>query len=226
MSHPLTVRIPDELNEGLEAAAREGRTSKSELVREYLSESVIESEVSIPAHIRTKVRREQLKSRNELRWQRVHFPSNVHERFKRAFEQGDLDGDLGEKAIEDLREIHVEDAKLLFEDDPERREGAVEFVKAVAEKAKEATEASEFNKLDTSEMFEHHAGVQVGTQREGTDLVAVVDDVCDRMEQTGATDEDALTTVVAKNHGISESLARECVDYALGRTDSIEGVSL
>lgn len=210
MTHPLTVRVSDELNEALETVAREARTSKSELVREYLSTAIRESDEPVPDHILTKVRREQIKSRNELTWQRIHFPSNVHERFKRAFEQGDLDGALGENAIEDLREIHVEDAKLLFEDQPERREGAVEFVNAVAEEAREATEASEFNRLDTEEMFSNYGGVEDGESRDR--FVAVVEDAKRRLSSAMQPDPEAVARALSKEHGVSESVAQEAVE--------------
>lgn len=225
MTHPLTVRVSEALNDALETTAREANTSKSELVRRHLENAVLESDEPLPDYLKSELRREKLKRKNSLTWQRIHFPSNVADRFRRAFEQGDLDGDLGDAAIEDIREIHIEDAQILFENDEDRRESAIEYVEAVADHAIEATDASEFDRLDPEEMFKQYAGVEKGVQREGTDLRRVVEDARDRLSGNLA-DEDAVTSVLAKEHGISTDLARECVEYALGRTDSIEGVDL
>lgn len=225
MTHSLTVRVSEELNDALEVAATEARTSKSELVRNYLQNAILDSDEPIPEHLRRELRRDRLKRRNRLEWQRVHFPSNVADKFRRAFEQGDLDGKLGKAAVEDIRDIYIEDAKLLFEDDPERCEAAVEFVNGVAEHAKEATDASDFDRLNPKEMFERYSGVEMGTEREGTDIRRVVEDARERLDGP-LTDIDAVTTTLSKRHNISTELARECAEYAAGQRDSIEGVAL
>lgn len=216
----LGVRISHELNDALEEAASEGRTSKSEMVRHFLSKGVLESETDLPEYVRREVKRERLKRKNRLTWQKVHFPSNVADRFRRAFEQGDLDGDLNPGAVEDLREIHVEDAELLFEDDPDRQEAAVEYVEALAEHASQASDASEFDRLDPEEMFERYAGVENGRQREDVDLNDVIRDARDRIGRlrdspTATFRPDDLARSLAKDHGISEDLAFEAVERAV-----------
>jgi len=211
MTHSLTVRVPKALNKAIEEAAHEAHTSKSELVREYLSNAVLDSDDAIPDHLRQQVRREQMKQRNRLDWQRVHFPSNVADKFKRAFEQGDLDGKLGEGAIDSLRGIYVEDAKLLFEDDPERREAAVEYVEAVADHAQGATEASDFDALDPEQMFERYSGVQDSRQQsEGQhkrdEILREYNDRRQRLINRGKTaDREGLIKAVANEMNLSES---------------------
>jgi hypothetical protein len=219
------ARVPEELADALEAVASQSRTSKSEILRELLSDALLAGDYDIPDHLHQQLRRDKLKRQNKLEWQRVHFQSNVADRFRQAFEQGDLNGTIGDASVESLRDIHVEDAKLLFEDDDEMREAAVEYVNAVAEHAREAADASEFDRLDPEEMFNNYTGVAVGTQREGTDVSKVVADANSRMNGH-LTDLDAITTALSKDYGISTELARECVNYAAGRRDTIEGVEV
>lgn len=226
MSHNIGVRLPDSLNEALEHAARESNTSKSEIVRHYLSEAIEDATDAVPEHLREQVTREKAKQRNRHEWERTHFKSNVADKFKRAFEQGDLGNDaLGRAAVESLRDIYVEDAKILFDDNSEQQEAAIEYVNAVAEHARDAADASEFDALEPSEMFSNYSGVAVGTQREGTDVARVVADANSRMNGH-LTDLDAITTALSKDYGISTELARECVNYAAGRRDTIEGVEV
>lgn len=217
MTHSLTVRVPKALNEAIEEAAHEAHTSKSELVREYLSNAVLDSDDAIPDHLRQQVRREKMKQQNRLDWQRVHFPSNVADRFKRAFEQGDLDGKLGEGAIDRLRKIHLDDANLLFEDDPEQLEAAVEYVEAVAEHARDATEASDFDALDPEEMFERYSGVQDSRQQSTgannrDEILQEYNERKRRLNQRGKTpDREALIGAVANKMGVSESAVETAI---------------
>lgn len=158
-------RVSEALYDALEEVAAEARTSKSEVGRHYLSEAVLESSTEIPQYLREELERERRKRRNRLTWQRIHFPSNVADRFTRAFEQGDLDGEINPGAIEELREIYLEEAEGLFHD-PDRKEAAVEFVEALADHAEQAQDATEFDRLDPEEMFEHYQGVERGRRRE------------------------------------------------------------
>ena len=220
MTANLSLRVPDALSDALEEVAHETRTSKSEVARQHLSEA-LSGETAVPDHLRQELRRERLKRKNRLTWQRVHFPSNVADRFRRAFEQGDLDGDLNPGAVEDIRDIYVEDAKILFEEEPERREAAIEYVEALAEHAEEATDASEFDRLNPEEMFERYAGVEDGRSR--GDLRAVVEDARDRLGGPQPKDEDSLALALSKQHDVSEDLAREAVDIALTEDLDSEG---
>lgn len=213
----LSVKIPEALSEALESVAHEGHTSKSEVVREYLSDAVLDSDDPLPEHLRKQVRREKMKQQNRLDWQRVHFPSNVADRFKRAFEQGDLDGKLGEGAIDKLRKIHLDDANLLFEDDPEQLEAAVEYVEAVAEHARDATEASDFDALDPEEMFERYSGVQDSRQQSAgankrDEILREYNERKRRLNQRGKTpDREELVTAVANQLNLSESAVKTAI---------------
>lgn len=213
----LSVKIPEALSEALESVAHEAHTSKSQVVREYLSDAVLDSDDPMPEHLRQQVRREKMKQRNRLEWQRVHFPSNVADKFRRAFEQGDLDGKLGEGAIDSLRGIYVEDAKLLFEDDPERREAAIEYVEAVADHAQGATEASDFDALDPEEMFERYSGVQDSRQQstganKRDEILGEYNERKRRLNQRGKSpDREAVIGAVANQMGVSESAVETAI---------------
>jgi len=220
----LGLRISEALDDAISEMAHESRTSKSEVARQSLRDALLDldGEIEIPAHLRKELERERLKRRNRLKWQRIHFPSNVAERFRRAFEQGDLDGDLNPGAVDDIREIFVEDAEVLF-DDADRRRSAIEFVESLAARAEDAESASEFDRLDPEEMFEQYSGVEDGRSR--SDLDDVVEDALDRLRGSiHARDPAALAQSLAKRHEVSEELASEAVDRALSEVlDDGEG---
>lgn len=220
----LGLRISEALDDAIDEMAHRSRTSKSEVARQALRDALLDldGEIEIPAHLRKELERERLKRRNRLKWQRIHFPSNVAERFRRAFEQGDLDGDLNPGAVDDIREIFVEDAEVLF-DDADRRRSAIEFVESLAARAEDAESASEFDRLDPEEMFEQYSGVEDGRSR--SDLDDVVEDALDRLRGSiHARDPAALAQSLAKRHEVSEELASEAVDRALSEVlDDGEG---
>jgi hypothetical protein len=223
-THPLTVRVPSSLNETLEHVAHDAQTSKSELVRSILHDHLEDGDHELPDHLETELERERAKRRNSVEWQRVYWRSNVAERFKRAFKQGDLDGDvLGENAIETIRDSYVEDAEIMF--DGEKRERAVQYVKALAEHARQATDESDFDRLDPETMFSKYGGVVSGSQREGTDVEKVV---AEARERTNGHlyDDEAVASALSKQFGITHDLALECVHYATGRRESIDGVEV
>ena len=175
---PLSIRVPEAVNTALEKLADEGKTSKSEIARYHLQEACVDNSDALPEHVKVRVERNELKERNEVVWQRIHFPSNVADRFTRAFEQGDLDGAMGDYAVDDLRRIHVEDAETLFEDD-DRQEQAIEYVNAVAEHAKEASDASDFERLDENALataLSNEHGVSEDVAREAINTVQTHDD--------------------------------------------------
>lgn len=214
------ARVSRELADALESASREANTSKSELIRHYLIEGILESDADLPPHILQEVKRERLKRKNRLTWQRVHFPSNVADRFRRAFEQGDLDGSLNPGAIEDIREIHIEDAKLLFEDEPERRETAIEYVNGLAEHAKQASDASEFDRLNPEEMFENYSGVEEARAIGSFDhdeYDAIVEDARSRLsDPTKAVkpDDPGFIKALSKIHDAPEGVVEDAVTEA------------
>lgn len=214
----LSARVSQELAEALNQIAVEARTSKSELIRDYLRNAVLEGEEEVPGHLTVQLEREKLKAKNGHVWQKVYFRSNVAERFRNAFEQGDLDGEMGDSAVEDIRRIYVEDAEALFQNG-ERKEDAIAFVNAVAEHAKEASDASEFDRLDPGEMFERYGGVEHGRHREATDLEAVIADARERIERLRQSPSatfrpEDLARSLSKVHGITEDLAKQAVEQA------------
>jgi hypothetical protein len=216
---PLSIRVPEAVNTALEKLADEGKTSKSEIARYHLQEACVDNSDALPEHVKVRVERNELKERNEVVWQRIHFPSNVADRFTRAFEQGDLDGAMGDYAVDDLRRIHVEDAETLFEDD-DRQEQAIEYVNAVAEHAKEASDASDFERLDPEEMFERYAGVEDGRAKE--DFETVVRDAKRRIQGQRTVDENALATALSNEHGVSEDVAREAINTVQTHDDDAD----
>jgi len=177
----LGALVDESVIDALDELAGDAQTSRSEIVRQALTEWLSEQS-EIPDYLRRELRREQLKRKNRMRWQRIYFPKNAAEKFRGAFESGTLDDEINPGAVEEIREIYVEDAELLFEDDPERREAAVEFVESLADHAESAESASEFDRLDPEEMFERYAGVEDGRSR--SDLDDVLDDALDRLERT------------------------------------------
>jgi predicted DNA-binding protein len=219
---PLSARIPPELDDALRQLAHQRRTSKSEVVRRCLSKC-IEDEEDLADDLQKRVKRERLKQKNDLTWQKIHFRSNTADRFRRAFEQGDLAGPAGDESIADLAEIQREDARLLFED-AERREANVAYVEAVAEAARDATDASEFSSLEPQEMFQQYAGVidgQADEQPAHANLEVLVEDAQERIEHlqhnpaTAGADPDAVADALRKEHGVDESMAQEAVEAAL-----------
>ena len=218
--HTLSLRVPDALNEALEAEAREAETSKSEIARNHLLEAVVESETEIPEFLETEIKRERMKRRNRLTWQRIHFPSNVADRFRRAFEQGDLGEEINPGAVEEIKEIHSADAEVLFEDDPERREAALEYVGALAEHAAEAADASEFDRLDPEEMFSRYSGVESGkTREEIEDFEALEAEARSRLRRVGSEDPEAVATALSNEFQIPVTVARDAVERASPEPD-------
>jgi len=215
----LGALVDESVIDALDELAGEARTSRSEIVRQGLTEWLSEQS-EIPDYLRRELRREKLKRKNRMRWQRIYFPKNVAEKIRGAFESGTLDDEINPGAVEEIREIYVEDAELLFEDDPERREAAVEFVESLADHAEEAESVSEFDRLDPEAMFDSYAGVEDGRSR--SDLDAVVDDALDRLDRgPRSRDPDDLARALSNAHDVSEELAREAVDRAL--TDHLDG---
>jgi len=221
----LGLRISEALDDAIDEMAHRSRTSKSEVARQALRDALLDldGDYEVPDYLRRELERERLKRQNRLKWQRIHFPSNVAERFRTAFEQGDLDGDLNPGAVDEIREIFAEDARLLFQDDADRRESAVEFVESLAARAEDAESASEFDRLDPEEMFEQYSGVEDGRSR--SDLDDVVEDALNRLRGSlHARDPAALAQSLAKRHEVSEELASEAVDRALSEVlDDGEG---
>lgn len=211
----MSFRCSESLYRGIEELAHEVRADKSEVLRDHLRTLVLESDADVPDHLVERIERERRKERNALQWQRIHFPSNVAEKFRRAFEQGDLSVDgLGDAAVEDLREMYVEEARGLFRDE-DRREAAVEYVEAVARHAADCADQSEFDRLDPETLFSKYAGVRAGTSREGVDWSALVADARDRLDSHGgALDQDAMADSLASEYDVSTDVALDAVEQA------------
>ena len=238
MSNRIGTTVEDGLYNAIDWVAHEARISKAELQREALRAFISDSElreetdveeVDIPHYLQKQVERERLKKRNKNRHQRIHFPSNVTDRFTRAFEQGDLNPDINPGAIDEMEDIYVEDAKVLF-DDPEKQEKAVALVETLAQKAREAEDVSEFDRLDPDRVFERYTGVQDGRDVEEASerLGELVEDAHDLItDSTGGTLIDServvpeeAVEILSNRTDIPEQLAEDAVDRALYRLDS------
>lgn len=225
-------RVDSSLFEALDEAAHQARTSKSELIRLAIREFILsggdssEVEFDLPDHLEKQIRRERLKSQNKLRHQRIHFPSNVQDRFTRAFKQGDLDPEINPGAIDELKEIWIEDAQLLF-DDPDRQQRAVGLVETLADKAREAEDATAFSAVDPDHVFERFGGVREGKQREevSQQLGDLADDALELItDELGGTTIDServepeeAEEILSNRTGVPESVAKEAVDRAVSQ---------
>lgn len=216
------ARVPEQLDDALEEASRDARTSKSEMIRHYLEEGLLTDDVDLPDHMVRQVKREKMKRENRLAWQRIHFRSNVADRFKRAFEQGDLDGEMGDSAVDDLTEIHVDDARELFVDE-ERKEKAVQFVKAVGKHAKEASNASDFDRLNPEEMWERYGGVADGRAKEKMDVL--VDVAEQRLVEGAQISHKDLATALSNEYDVSKDVAKQAVEQAADTATDSSDVS-
>jgi hypothetical protein len=240
LSHRIGTSVEDGLFSALDKAAHDARTSKAEVirvaVRTFLTEGDLREDTDLdfelPDHLRKQVERERLKEQNRLRHQRIHFPSNVTDRFTRAFEQGDLNPEINPGAIDELRDIWVEDARLLF-DEEEQQEKAVALVETLAEKAREAEDVSEFNRLDPDRVFERYGGVRDGRDTEAaTDrLDELVDDaldlITDKLGGTTIDDErvspEEAVGILRNRSDVPDDVAEDAVDRAVERLDGGDG---
>jgi Arc/MetJ-type ribon-helix-helix transcriptional regulator len=211
----LGALVDESIIDALDELAGEARSSRSEIVRQALTEWLSEQS-EIPDYLRRELRREQLKRKNRMRWQRIYFPKNVAEKFAETFESGTLDNDINPGAVDDIRDIYVEDAELLFEDEPERQDAAIEFVHELAEHAKEAEDVSEFDALDPEEMFERYTGVEEGRQAERE--TPILDRAIDLVEQ--GIDSRSLQQNLVDEFEIGTEKARDVYNAAVAEVDN------
>ena len=190
--------------------------SRSELLRRLIDTGLEEDDladlVSEPAIV--KHRKEKfLEGEGWLRNQRSGFRTQVNRHFNNRFENGFSPEELEEWA-ENMREL----AFQLWPPDvggdyTEERKKALAYVDEQLEATKEASDVSDFDPLDPQENYSGYSGVENGRSRDR--LEAVIEDARNRL-QSGAKDDDALAVALAKEHGVSEDLAREAVDAAQG----------
>lgn len=232
MSEHLGARVPDEISQAIESIANEFGISKSELIREVLRESILESDrvERLPEHLRAQLRREQRKQRNQLEWQRIHFPSNCKDRVVQAWKQGDLNPDLNPGALSDLMEIYREDARDLFRSEPERLDTILEYLDRLEESTREAEAASDLDPLDPSEIYRDFEGVDrsrigdsersessSGSSSEAArlqnraQLLERVRAQIQHQEESKliAVDREAAVRAVARQHDLEEELLRD-----------------
>lgn len=231
MSEHLGARVPDEISQAIESIANEFGISKSEVLRELLRESILESDrvERLPEHLRAQLRREQRKQRNQLEWQRIHFPSNCKDRVVRAWQQGDLNPDLNPGALSDLMEIYREDARDLFREEPERLDTILEYLDRLEESTREAEAASDLDPLDPSEIYREFEGVdrsRIGDSersesssdspdsdslRNRAQLLERVRKQIQHQEESKliAVDREAAVRAVARQHDLEEELLRD-----------------
>jgi hypothetical protein len=215
----VSFRCSEELKRAIDELGHEARTSKSEIMRSILRRELIDSEADIPEHLITQLERNRAKERNGPTWQRIHFRSNTADRFRRAFEQGDLggDGDLGDLAVDELVDIHTEEAEILFDDDSDAQAEAVEFVEAVGKHAKTAADKSEFDTLEPEEMFEQYGGVVEADVRESVDMDAVVDHAKEMLEDVSIQAADIGDRLKVQYDAVDDNIAEDAIDRAKER---------
>jgi len=223
-----SVHLRDGQDQAIEDIVRESVVredvpdlSRSKVLRQLIDTGLEKDDladlVSEPAIV--KHRKETFTEREGwLRNQRTGYETQVKRHFKNRFENGFRPEQLEEWA-ENMRRLAFDlwppDVGGDYQD---RREEALAYVDAQLEAAKEAADASDFDPLDPQKTYSGYSGVENGRSRDR--LEAVVEDASNRL-QRGRDDEDALAVALAKEHGVSEDLAREAVDRAL--TESLDG---
>ena len=191
--------------------------SKSEVARRLFDHGLEEEplvEDLVSESTRVKLREERyMADEGDLINKRTGFETQVKRHFKKRFENGYRPAQLEEWAANMRAKAWAYWPEDIGEDYSDRREEALAYVDALLEEAKEAADASDYDPLDPSEVFSGYSGVEDGRGRE--DFEAVVEDARNRL-RGGAKDEDALAVALAKEHGVTEGLAREAVDTAQG----------
>jgi hypothetical protein len=219
-----TFNLRDSQVQAVEDLSRESKTredvpdlSKSEVARRLLDHGLEEDPVVedlVSKSTRVKLREERyMADEGDLVNKRTGFETQVKRHFKKRFENGYRPEQLEAWAANMRAKAHAYWPEDFEEDNQERREQALAYVDALLEEAKQAADASDYDPLDPSEVFSGYSGVEDGRGRE--DFEEVVEDARKRL-RGGAKDEDALAVALAKEHGVTEDLAREAVDTAQG----------
>lgn len=149
---------------------------------------------------------------------RTGFETQVKRHFKTRFENGYRPAQLEDFAANMRAKARAYWPEDVGDDYGERRSEALAYIDALLEEAKAAADASDYDPLDPSEVFDGYAGVENGRSREGFE--DVVTDARGRLDgagtadATGATDEDALVRALSNQHDVSEELAREALNAA------------
>lgn len=191
--------------------------SKSEVARRLLDHGLEEDpevEDLVSEATRVSLREERyMADEGELINKRTGFETQVKRHFTTRFENGYRPEQLEAFAANMRAKAEAYWPRDIGDDYSERREEALAYVDALLEEAKEAADASDYDPLDPSEVFDGYAGVEDGRGRDR--FKDVVEDAQDRLESAhGPRDADALARALSKGHGVPESLAEEAVEAA------------
>ena len=191
--------------------------SKSEVARRLLDAGLdTDPEVGelVTESTQVQLREERFMSdEGDLRNKRSGFETQVKRHFKKRFENGYRPEQLEEFAVNMRMKARCYWPEDIGDDYTERRQQALAYVDALLEEAKEAADTSDYDPLDPSQVFSGYSGVEDGKGRE--EFAAVVEDAQVRLRGGGPKDEDAMARALAKEHGVTEDLAREAVDAAV-----------
>ena len=235
MSQHVGAQVDDALGRALDKAAYDARTSKSELLRDALSQYLLDGEsgeydFEVPDHLRKQLEREQRKDRNRSTWHKLYFPQWVDDKFHELFKKGVLPNPILPNAVEEVVEIYTEDARGIY-DDAEVQDAAVEWVEDYAEKVVEADDVSEFEALDPQSMFEEYTGVKQGREKEqaAESIDELVEDAFDLItDDVGGTlgekalDPEKAVEILQNRSDVPEGFAETAVDRAVERLDGGE----
>lgn len=209
-----SVSIPREVDNALDELAHEHRTSKAEIHRRALRDALLEGDWDLPEPEKVQLARERTKNRGRVNYLRGGFEGRVYDEHKKVFKNG--------WSPEDIKLIQVNfinEARDLWPEDPETRQEKIEYVRQVNEAARNASEVSDFDRLDP-ENFEKFSGVEAGRDRQDTegDLDDAVEDVKRRLRSAsrkGSTLSDPdLVRSVSNEYGLVEEVAIDAVETA------------
>lgn len=164
---------------------------------------------------------------------RSGFETRVKDMFKRRFENGYQPDQLLEFAancreearilwkdraieLEAERDPEVGDVEERIEELRARRRECIDYVDQVVDAAIEAVETSDRDPLDPEQIFASYEGVEDGAAREQleesqTGLEAEARTMIRRIDARRSVDVDAISTVLAKQHGVGRQAVVEVV---------------
>lgn len=201
--------------------------SKSGVVRKIFDKGLEHTEGVedfVSKSTRVKLREERyMKEEGDLINKRTGFETQVKRHFKKRFENG-----FRPAQLEDWAENMRAKARSYWppdfdEDNAERRKEALAYVEALLEHAKQASDASDYDPLDPSEVFGNYSGVEDGRAKE-SDFDAVVASAEQRMQNQQQISRKALITALSNEYDVSEGVAKEAIEEAGTMTADTDAV--
>jgi hypothetical protein len=198
--------------------------SKSGVVRKIFDKGLEHTEGVedfVSKSTRVKLREERyMEEEGDLINKRTGFETQVKRHFKKRFENG-----FRPAQLEDWAENMRAKARSYWppdfdEDNEERRKEALAYVEALLEHAKQASDASDYDPLEPSEVFDSYAGVEDGRAKE--DFETVVEDAERRLRNQHIANRDDLKTALSNEHDVTEEVAAEAIDDAETRNNDAD----